>query len=570
MKNLILMLALLGHTAAAQTVIDSLNDIRSGDPTYLDVTRVRVRQLTDKIQVDIYPATGIPPGNQAGINASTVYEFYMDVDGDSATGTLLGDLGYDYRLRLDLFDWNGKSWIDGTVHWGFDRWGNWSHQDGFFVSSSGLIPQRFRWEFSLISLKWSRIAWALRVYYRDHWTERVPDAGHAILDIDTSVVPNLTTAALGCVEMTYPATFQAVMDSFDVLRTLNAAALVESTLCQTSFSSQPLRIQFNPWLNGVNYCGNPVMLGAWSWGATPPWFIILHELGHNFTLASSRFRKLYPGGGYTAAGGDDWHFGTNYVEAWASMVGFVAADQVCRAPQSFGISATAAQSLRGDMAGLKESFLAKLRTYAQSPDHSRLYPDLVDGILLSLADSFGVDLIPRWYRILHPPDAPWPALDLIRPTTDYTDAKIRAMTITAAGFSVAAGADLRTLFETRWDFPLDDDVYEDVLPEIRAMIDGATGVIDRGTVSRDIAVLGNFPNPFNASTRVALHLPRRASVGLSVFDMEGRKVSERCLGTLDPGRHDVILDGKGLASGAYIYVVETSWARVVRTCLLLK
>jgi hypothetical protein len=562
---------LLSVPVAAQMVYDPLGDIPVSDPTYLDLARVRVRQSSDKLQIDFYPVATIPGGNQAGITATTIYEFYIDVDSNTGTGMRLGDIGYDYMLRVDLYQWNGKSWIDGNVYWGFDQTGSWTFSDGFFLSSAWLISQRFRWEFSLVSLKWPRVDWVSRVYYRDHWVDRVPDSSHATLYIDTNLVPDLDTAETEYIRIVYPETYQAVLDSFDVLRTVDAGARVESALCGTDFSSKPLTVTFSPWLNGVAYSGNPVKMGSWSWGATPAWFIVFHELGHNYTLEASRFQKLYPGGGYVSAGGDDWHFGTNFVEAWATMVGLYAVHELMTFPATYGITATARDDLERRFTETRTAFGNALRTYEMSPDHSRLYPDLVDGIFLTLADSLGYGVIPRWFRILQPPDAQWVRLDGIRPQVDYDGAKITAMTITASAFSVAGAAGLRDMFKTRWDFPVDNVLYAQVTPEITAMINGSTWAGDSpaGTPFA-FRVLGNFPNPFNGRTTICFQLPEQTPVEIVIYNTLGQLVHHLRLGNMPAGEHRVSCDADRLPSGVYYYVLSTLRGSVMNKLTLVR
>jgi hypothetical protein len=566
-----LLLLFLSVSLPAQTITDPIGDIPPGDPGYLDLTKIRVRQVGDKIQIDFYPAATIPAGNQAGINASTVFEVYLDVDSNSMSGTPIDDIGYDYMLRADLFQWNGKSWIDGNVYWGFDRDGNWSNSDGFFISSDWLISQRFRWEFSLISLKWPRIDWVARVYYRDHWSERVPDSSHASLLVDTGLVPDLDTASTEFVKIIYPQTYQTVLDSFDVLHTVDEGAKIESTLCGTEFSTKPLVVMFSPWLNGVAYSGNPVKMGSWSWGTQPAWFIIFHELGHNFTLASSRFQKLYPGGGYVSAGGDDWHFGTDFVEAWATMVGLYSIHDLVTLADEHGLSQQARQNLEEQFANTRTAYLGALQKYEVFPDHSRLYPDVVDGIFLAVADSFGYDVIPRWFKILQPPNALWSRLNTINPSTDYDGSKITAMTITACGFSVAAKVELKDLFRTRWDFPIDDVLYDQIKPEIDQMINGSTFVEDsHAGPPHGFQTLGNYPNPFNAVTRICFQLPKESSVRIRLYNTIGQLVRDSLIGNLQPGNHEMPYDVGQLPSGVYYYVLMTASGNLNNKLIIMK
>lgn len=561
----------LSAQVTAQSISDPSGDIPPGDPGYVDLSRIRVRQSSDKLQIDFYPVATIPGGNQAGITTTTVYEVYLDTDSNAETGMRLGDIGYDYMVRADLYQWNGKSWIDGNVYWGFDQTGNWVFSDGFFISSAWLISQRFRWEFSLVSLKWPRIDWVSRVYFRDHWAERVPDSSHATLYIDTTLVPDLAIAETEYVRIIYPETYEAVLDSFDMLHSVDAGARIESALCGTDFSSKPLVVTFSPWLNGVAYSGNPVKMGSWSWGSTPAWFIIFHELGHNFTLAGSRFQKLFPGGGYVSAGGDDWHFGTNFVEAWATIVGLYAVHELMTHPATYAITAAAQVDLGQQFNQTKTAFLNSLRTYELNPDHSRLYPDLVDGIFLRLADSLGYEIIPRWFKMLQPPDTPWPRLEGINPQVDYDGAKITSLTITAAAFSVAAETDLKNLFKTQWDFPIDNTLYAEVIPEVSAMINNSAGVESASTSTQPaFRVHGNYPNPFNSSTSICFHLPERSPVEITIYNTLGEVVHRMDLGDLEPGDQRVPYNASALSSGIYFYAVSTVWGKATNKLALVR
>jgi len=150
-SSVALLVLLLSVSVAAQTVYDAIGDVPPDDPGFVDLSRMRVRQSSDKLQIDFYPVATIPGGNQEGITTTTVFEVYIDSDSNAATGMRLGDIGYDYLLRADLYQWNGKSWIDGNVYWGFDQSGSWEFSDGFFLSSAWLISQRFRWEFSRVA-----------------------------------------------------------------------------------------------------------------------------------------------------------------------------------------------------------------------------------------------------------------------------------------------------------------------------------------------------------------------------------------------------------------------------------
>ena len=75
-------------------------------------------------------------------------------------------------------------------------------------------------------------------------------------------------------------------------------------------------------------------------------------------------------------------------------------------------------------------------------------------------------------------------------------------------------------------------------------------------IPADFALHGNYPNPFNPSTRIQFDLPERAQVTLQVLDLLGRKVVELPARAFEAGAsHTVELNAVNLSSGAYIYRV---------------
>jgi len=62
------------------------------------------------------------------------------------------------------------------------------------------------------------------------------------------------------------------------------------------------------------------------------------------------------------------------------------------------------------------------------------------------------------------------------------------------------------------------------------------------------------PNPFNPTTTIRFDLVERRNVELIVYDVSGRKVTTLIDGSpMDAGKHDVVFEGSGLASGLYFY-----------------
>jgi hypothetical protein len=72
----------------------------------------------------------------------------------------------------------------------------------------------------------------------------------------------------------------------------------------------------------------------------------------------------------------------------------------------------------------------------------------------------------------------------------------------------------------------------------------------------------NYPNPFRQRTRIAYDLPVRSRVGLSIYDVNGRRVRELADCRQDAGRYSLSWDGRDQTgrtcpSGVYLCSLKT-------------
>ncbi|MCA9759073.1 MAG: hypothetical protein KDA27_24990, partial [Candidatus Eisenbacteria bacterium] len=85
-------------------------------------------------------------------------------------------------------------------------------------------------------------------------------------------------------------------------------------------------------------------------------------------------------------------------------------------------------------------------------------------------------------------------------------------------------------------------------------------VLGEGTGGHEVAsnqmLLGNSPNPFTESTQIRFVLREASDVRLAVVDVAGRRVALRQFASMPPGTHEITLEGLGLPSGAYRYVLQ--------------
>lgn len=80
----------------------------------------------------------------------------------------------------------------------------------------------------------------------------------------------------------------------------------------------------------------------------------------------------------------------------------------------------------------------------------------------------------------------------------------------------------------------------------------------------------NYPNPFNPGTEISFALPKQDHVKLTVFDLAGRAVTTLVNEELPGGYYNVTFTADHLASGVYLYRIETSDRSSVRKMILLK
>lgn len=80
----------------------------------------------------------------------------------------------------------------------------------------------------------------------------------------------------------------------------------------------------------------------------------------------------------------------------------------------------------------------------------------------------------------------------------------------------------------------------------------------------------NAPNPFNPSTQIRFSLLTTHNARLTVFDILGREVAVLVDGVLPAGTHSVRFDATGLATGVYLYRLETAAGVQVRRMVLMK
>ena len=63
----------------------------------------------------------------------------------------------------------------------------------------------------------------------------------------------------------------------------------------------------------------------------------------------------------------------------------------------------------------------------------------------------------------------------------------------------------------------------------------------------------NYPNPFNPTTVIKFKVKSPKFINLTVYNIEGKKISTLVNEKLNAGEYEYTFDGSGLPSGVYFY-----------------
>ena len=88
-------------------------------------------------------------------------------------------------------------------------------------------------------------------------------------------------------------------------------------------------------------------------------------------------------------------------------------------------------------------------------------------------------------------------------------------------------------------------------------------------------LIGNYPNPFNASTSIKYTLPENAHVEIAIYNIQGQLVRTLSKGEKSSGTHIAIWDGKDnigkqLPSGIYFYKLSIGGESKIKRMVLMR
>ena len=103
----------------------------------------------------------------------------------------------------------------------------------------------------------------------------------------------------------------------------------------------------------------------------------------------------------------------------------------------------------------------------------------------------------------------------------------------------------------------------------------ATGTLKVGlgtprSTAPPVTLIGNFPNPFKASSKIAYRVREAQSITLTVWDVSGKRITTLAEGRHEPGYYERTLHARALPSGTYFARLETAQDVQSHRMILLK
>lgn len=93
---------------------------------------------------------------------------------------------------------------------------------------------------------------------------------------------------------------------------------------------------------------------------------------------------------------------------------------------------------------------------------------------------------------------------------------------------------------------------------------------DEGSEPSGYRLKQNYPNPFNPETLIKYQLPEKSFVNLTVYNTLGQRVINLVNMRQSAGTYTIEFDGRNLASGIYLYTLETNNFNQTNKMVLLK
>lgn len=81
---------------------------------------------------------------------------------------------------------------------------------------------------------------------------------------------------------------------------------------------------------------------------------------------------------------------------------------------------------------------------------------------------------------------------------------------------------------------------------------------ENGSVPREHHLYQNYPNPFNPGTIIRFDLSNPGTAGITIYDLNGRKLFNAFTQKLRAGEHEALIDMSNYPSGVYFYTLSVN------------
>ncbi|MBD3233966.1 MAG: T9SS type A sorting domain-containing protein [candidate division Zixibacteria bacterium] len=93
---------------------------------------------------------------------------------------------------------------------------------------------------------------------------------------------------------------------------------------------------------------------------------------------------------------------------------------------------------------------------------------------------------------------------------------------------------------------------------------------EQGVQVENYALMGNHPNPFNASTTISYTLPEASRVRMDIYNLRGQRIETLVDAAQQAGQYSVTWDASQVASGVYFYKLTAGKNTFTKKMSLLK
>ncbi len=99
---------------------------------------------------------------------------------------------------------------------------------------------------------------------------------------------------------------------------------------------------------------------------------------------------------------------------------------------------------------------------------------------------------------------------------------------------------------------------------------GSNAIDNKESLVTEYSLKQNYPNPFNPETSIEFSLPKKGRVTITIFDLRGNLIRTLVNDSYPAGNHNIVFDAADLATGVYIYQMQSGRKLFTKKMMLLK